>query len=486
VRTGQNATYPLRADHANTALKLADVGGSLTLTAQAFYVITDVDNEWVKTTYNSVTGWVWIADDFYVGWDDTEMVCVTKIPTEYASGPTSTPVPTQPGPTPTAIPPIPVGCTVYNFATFSKNVREAHSLTSTVAFEIPAGGSAVVKQFYTTSAEKWASVLYTMPVTGVQLGGWAAVTVSGTTIYELRGDCGNVPSAPRAIAVGWHNTLRARWEPQAPYAATYSVIKTTTGTEWNGLAFKSLNPSGVWIHRSLYGEGGAGNCPTFEWTSPTVWVDRFWRTWPQGVSMVEGINECGLGPGAETFASFNIAMLKKMGELGFCGLAFSFEAGVPDFQDWPKLVPVLTWIDTNPCKYENGQPVFHGIAMHGSFCSPVEVPGNPWVSSPYLCNRIKLVRDDLLKRAGYDLVKFKGPIVFSEQGVDDGYSGTTGTNWSVEQFLSMVNYSLNMYEADGLVDMILVWNLGDGGAGQWVDRESWVAPLAALLQSRLQ
>jgi hypothetical protein len=48
----------------------------------------------------------------------------------------------------------------------------------------------------------------------------------------------------------------------------------------------------------------------------------------------------------------------------------------------------------------------------------------------------------------------------------------------------MVNYSLDIYEADGLVDMILVWNLGDGGAGQWVDRESWIAPLANLLRSR--
>lgn len=491
VRTGDLATYPLRNDHRTTATKLADVPGGTALTAQAFYVIADGRDEWVKITRNGVTGWVWIADDFFVGWDDTEMVCATSIPTEYASGPTNTPVPTQTGPTPTSIPPVPTTCLIKNAATFNKNVRVGHSATSAVAFEMPPGSTAIVKQFYTAGADKWASVLYTVPTTGQQLGGWAAVTLGGTVIYQLIGD--DDPNGPcskvqitKGIAVGWHTILGAQWDKLGQTAQTYGALKTTDNTVHFGPWYKAINPDGYWIHRSIFGENGAQNCPVseWEWYQPQLWIDRFIRTWPAGADAYEYINECGTGPSAEVFVDFNIRAMEYMNSKGYCSLAFSFAAGVPDYPEWPALLPVLEWIDQNPCKTVNGQPVMNGVALHGSFCSKDPVPGNDWVTWRDLCDRHWLIRNHLLVMTGYDWRESPMIVAITEDGWDGGRGGTNADPAITTEFaMGTIDYSLDMYEVENLVDTIIVWNIGTGGSN-WIDRWYFIEPLAALLRSR--
>lgn len=293
-----------------------------------------------------------------------------------------------------------------------------------------------------------------------------------------------VEAAP--IMVGWHTIQGVNASKLASTLSDYSAIKTTDLTKDLGPWFKSVNPDGYWIHRSIFGENGAMNCPAseWEWYQPQMWIDRFVRTWPAGADAYEYINECGTGPNAAAFVDFNITAMEYMNKKGYCSLAFSFAAGVPDYPEWPAILPVLKWIDNHPCRTVNGKPVMNGVALHGSFCSKDYVPGNDWVNWLDLCDRHRIISDRLLEWTGYDWRKSPMVIAITEDGWDGGRGGTDDDPAITTDFaMGTINYSLDMYEAENLVDVIIVWNLGTGGSN-WIDRWYFIEPLAALLRSR--
>ena len=127
----------------------------------------------------------------------------------------------------------------------------------------------------------------------------------------------------------------------------------------------------------------------------------------------------------------------------------------------------------------------NGVALHGSFCSKDPVPGNDWVTWRDLCDRHRIISERLLEWTGYDWPKSDMIVAITEDGWDGGRGGTNADPAITTDFaMSTIDYSLDMYEPEALIDVIIVWNIGTGG-GDWIDRWYFIEPLAALLRSRM-
>jgi SH3-like domain-containing protein len=478
VRTGQGATYPLRADHANTASKLADVGGSLTLTAQAFYVITDVDNEWVKATYNSVTGWVWIAEDFYIGWDDTEMACAVNTPTEYASNPPPTPAPTQPGPTPTAIPPIPVGCTVKNGTSGNLNTRSGPGLNYAVIGTLRPGDTGQAIQTYSNGEEVWIN-FSRLSDGGSNVFSWVARFIPAQgALASLVGPCDGLPEMVAHGTAGIHvlGGFQKTWDILADIDH-FSLLKITDDSLFLATEAKKINPSLVVIQRNIHLVGlGLRNCPDSWATGDPIAVARNWwavqmETWGargllganSPIDFFEERNECIWAEQWEVAYQKEIIRLANQSHV--CLALFSYFYGYPEPEQFAQLTPILDAVLATEC-----QPGKHHVLA-------VHTYGNV-SSGKYIWGRWDMLRQTVIaidpRYAGLRWAMTEFGLT-SAQGTNDGRGSPDCGRAALE-----TRQAVDEYKKHPEVLGFGIYSFG--GNTEWIDFTECLPMIAAALQ----
>jgi len=197
-------------------------------------------------------------------------------------------------------------------------------------------------------------------------------------------------------------------------------MKCLSGSDGICQNYRENHPDTIFIYRTLHTTKGMRDCPTTdEWHNPEQWVDSILPYLPVGYDYYEIINECGPPAGDyRIYATFAIKTAQILNAKGYMVLAFSFAPGNPNIGDWKELYRYIQWAQEHPV---DGK--YNGIAFHAAAFSTYPVADDSWINNPWIAGRMWLVRDYLLETFGFDLWEFKGPIVGTEVGVTDGYSG---------------------------------------------------------------
>ena len=264
---------------------------------------------------------------------------------------------------------------------------------------------------------------------------WWVIGVDGSTET-----CQDLPGWPAGLAppvpvvrnpAGLHllfDTLESR---TVPLFSVMGTIKTITGAEKLGAAFKAQESDGVWVHRGI-----GHDIPTLgEWDDPYAFIRRIEGEWSAGADYYEFINET-IPPSWPLFRDFTIRVLDYAGERGVCLLWGSFAAGQPEDVAWFYLTDVIEWADQHPCRRNaDGSYDYHGIAFHLPLLVPEDIPRQTgtWMDDPYIAGRLTMVDAMVNAYSGAGLAGHASGFVYvTEAGLDDGYSGAWDDEYSCQ------------------------------------------------------
>jgi len=416
--------------------------------------------------------------------------------------PSPTPEPMTPVPSPSITPTAaPKGCIgrVYNGPGLS--LRTGHTTTSPAIRVLADGTSVTITGFYVYSdaANEWAHVTTADGVTG-----WLAAyfyTPPKRLLLWNEDEPGcyppyveierpNTPTAtpfvtstPAAVVnttAGLHLLFDTAPSNVATVQPVIGTIKTTSGAEPLGRAFKQANPGVVWVHRNLFVCGEMRDGPkVYEWFDPSLYVRCIEDTWNTGADYYEFVNEVGFA--WDVFADFSIYVMSVAGDRGVCLLWGSFAAGNPDYAAWAELARVLDWVDTHPCGTDRfGRPLYHGLALHMPLMIAPGIPLNgrgAWAVEPHVAQRYRYIDAELVKLTGVHLWEHRGGLWVTEAGLDDGYSGSWADDWSCDELARSFWYTIRQLQASGFgFQGVYLWTFGDGDS-IWTDRQTCAGDL---------
>ncbi len=397
----------------------------------------------------------------------------TPISTE--TFPTPTPESTVPAvtPRPTNPPPDELVC-MAGVKAARLNVRTAPNTSATAIRQLSAGDKVRVNKLYiaypegSPRREEWGEL---------EGGGWIALWYNGSQLAVLDDTQGcweiEIEYAASFPVSGFHILPGDGSWQVVPYAQQIDVIKCVNDTWGICDQVKSRNPNVITIARTLYTSYGLLDCPQdWNWENPNVWWDAIKNALPEGYDYYEVLNECGPPPqGYAYWAGWSIEMAKLVQrDKGGALLAFSFAAGNPSYSAWPELLSYLVWANNNPLP--DGRR--HGIALHAAAYAPWSRADSPWVNNPHLTadRYFVLVRDIILANTGQDILKLRIPVIYTELGLSDGYSGNWNAQYSCEEKASAYKETARKLLPKAKFTW---WNIGK--VWQWTDDSPCLAQM---------
>jgi hypothetical protein len=374
------------------------------------------------------------------------------------------------------------------------NVRSNHTLTATKLGTVLQSDKVEVLRLYIVrdAVEEWAYIIKRSVIGTITIQGWIAITIpNGTVIehYAVLDDsdpCWDIEkiyatdpiptpalTQVRALMDGIHVLAGGNSANTVFYADKFKSMKCLSGSGDLCLTAKANNPQLFIIYRSLLTCRGMIDGPQADQWNGETWYACVRPNWLAGYDYYEYVNEIGTPfNDFSLLARFSIEFATAAARDGFCTLAFSFSPGVPELNYWDNLYAYLAWANTHPCgTWPDGTPKYHGIALHQSSYLPSSytLRNGSWINNIWISGRDRMIEERLNSYSNFSLKDFKGPIIISEVGLHDGYSGSPTDVWSCQDAKSSYQTTITQYkDYHPWIDGFSWWNFGTGGS-KWTD-----------------
>lgn len=280
----------------------------------------------------------------------------TQTPTARASAsaepsPTAelTPQPTV-GPQPTPIPP---DLVCYGSAVYGLNVRSGPGVEFGKLGSLAAGAGFRITGVTLSGGDEWAAIQ-----TAAGIAGWVASYFGGVE-FVTWGDSDECMiirwgEGTPALLSGPHLLLNANVGALAGYLARAGVVKEVSGNGAILAAARAVNPDVITVYRTT----AFGECPPDDYTG-AQWIDLLIQVWPVGADWYEPMNECAeFAPGYSN--TFNLDMVKRANQRGYCLLLYSFGVGWPSESFFAATRPVWDYVLMHPCQVGR----HHALGLH--------------------------------------------------------------------------------------------------------------------------
>ena len=398
----------------------------------------------------------------------------TPAPSVTPLWPTPTPdVLPSPTPGPSATPaPLPDDAVCMAGAAVNLNVRADHTTDAAVIGRLDAGTRAEIVALHVVSLrEEWAQLAD---------GGWIALLHSGVRLAypDDTAACWELPETGQgAVRFGFHHLPGAGGASDTAFAQQVSACKDVETRVCPQIA--AVNPDVVTVYRALNTDYGMRDCPPdWMWSDPSQWWAGVRDRLPAGYDYYEVNNECGPPPqGWSYWAQWSIELAQMVErDTGGAMLAFSFAPGNPDLPHWSDLAAYVAWADQHG--RETG--VWHGIALHQAVYASWSRTDMPWVNEPYIAGRHMLVRNIVLSAVGVDLAASRVPVVVTEGGLSDGYSGNWHAAYSCAEAADAARVTVDTLAEQGVIDAWTWWNLG--AIGIWTSDHDCTGAMVGAVQ----